>query len=422
MKRKLLAVLLCLALAFSLAACGTSDTGASGNEDEIVLELWYWQSSLNDDLIEQVSEQFPGVRINANKFNSETMEEKVITALASDSPLPDILVMDDWVSNVIPSADKFYNLYDEPFNAAQYKDQYVEWKWKKAETADGETLIGIPIDAGPTAMFYRADLFEAAGLPSDPDEVAALMADWDGALEAAKQMKEKTGVYMFDFTCNLFWMMINQQEQGLVDENNEFIGDQDHVKEAFYTAASFSDYVFGMSDMYGTEWGAALNNGDVAAYCSAIWTIDMLKNNAPDTAGQWRVTSQPGGPGNYGGSCMGIPASCEHPEEAFEVIMWLQNAQNQITQLEENSLFPTNLEALNSEEILSEDEFFGGQVVNSLFVDAVKNIPSQYVGLNYAAYRQYFYDELRLVQDTGKDVDEAWEDALAGCYALEETL
>ena len=102
--------------------------------------------------------------------------------------------------------------------------------------------------------------------------------------------------------------------------------------------------------------------------------------------------------------------------------MWLQNAQNQITQLEENSLFPTNLEALNSEEILSEDEFFGGQVVNSLFVDAVKNIPSQYVGLNYAAYRQYFYDELRLVQDTGKDVDEAWEDALAGCYALEETL
>ena len=148
----------------------------------------------------------------------------------------------------------------------------------------------------------------------------------------------------------------------------------------------------------------------------------MLKNNAPDTAGLWRVASQPGGPGNYGGSCIGIPASCEHPEEAFEVIMWLENAQNQVTQLKENSLFPTNLEALDSPDILSEDEFFGGQVVNSLFVEAVKNIPPQYVGLNYAAYRQYFYDELRLVQDTGKDVDQAWEDALAGCYALEETL
>ena len=148
----------------------------------------------------------------------------------------------------------------------------------------------------------------------------------------------------------------------------------------------------------------------------------MLKNNAPDTAGLWRVTSQPGGPGNYGGSCIGIPATSEHPEEAFEVILWLQNAQNQITQLQENSLFPTNLEALASPDILVEDEFFGDQVVNELFVDAVKNIPSQYVGLNYSAYRQYFYDELRLVQDTGKNVDEAWEDAVASCKALEKTF
>ena len=235
-------------------------------------------------------------------------------------------------------------------------------------------------------------------------------------------MMDTTGVYMFDFTCNLYWMIMNQGELGLVDENDKFVGDQEHAKEAFYTAAAFSDYVFGMPDMYGTEWGAALNNGDVAAYCSAIWTIDMLKNNAPDTAGLWRVTSQPGGPGNYGGSCIGIPATSEHPEEAFEVILWLQNAQNQITQLQENSLFPTNLEALASPDILVEDEFFGDQVVNELFVDAVKNIPSQYVGLNYSAYRQYFYDELRLVQDTGKNVDEAWEDAVASCKALEKTF
>jgi len=170
MKKKMFAMLLCLTILLSMAACSApSSQPASGaasvggeDRDEIVLELWYWQSSLNDELIEQVSEQFPGIRINANKFNSENMQEKVITALASDSPLPDILVMDDWVSNVLPDADKFYNLYDAPFNAAEYRDNYVEWKWEKAETADGSKLIAIPIDAGPTAMFYRADLFEAA--------------------------------------------------------------------------------------------------------------------------------------------------------------------------------------------------------------------------------------------------------------------
>lgn len=409
MKKQVLAVLLGCSLALG---AGTMTAMA---EEPIELELWYWQSSLNDGLLEKVSEVFPNITINANKFNSENMEEKVTMALTTGSDLPDILVMDDWVSALFPNEDQFCDLYD--LGAGDYQDQYVEWKWNKAETADGK-LIGFPIDAGPTAMFYRADLFEAAGLPSDPEEVNEMFATWEGALEAAKQMKETTGVYMFDFTKNLYWMMISQQEQGLVDENNEFIGDSEGAKEAFYTAAAFTDYCFGMPDMYGTEWSAAMANGDVAAYCSAVWTIDMLKNGAPETSGKWRIAQMPGGPGNYGGSCMGIPATSEYPEEAFQVITWLQSAENQLVQLKENSLFPTIIEVLDSEEILKEEEFFGGQLVNGTFAEAAKNIPSQYVGLNYSAYRQYFYDELMLIQ-TGKDVDEAWNDAIANCEMLE---
>lgn len=37
------------------------------------------------------------------------------------------------------------------------------------------------------------------------------------------------------------------------------------------------------------------------------------------------------------------------------------------------------------------------------------------MGLNYSAYRQCFYDELLLVQDTDKNVDDAWNDAMAAC-------
>lgn len=412
--KKSIALSLCFSLMLGVAAPGMAAFAEDANEP-VELELWCWQSSLNDAMLEQVSEVFPNIKVNVNKFNSENMEEKVMTAIASGTDLPDILAMDDWVSTLLPDADKFYNLYD--LGAGDYQDQYVEWKWKKAETVDGK-LIGFPIDAGPTAMFYRADLFEAAGLPTEPEEVTEMFATWDGALEAAKQMKEKTGVSMFDFTKNLYWMMICQQEHNLVDENNQFIGDSEEAKEAFYKAAEFTDYTFGMDSMYGTEWAAAMNNGDVAAYCSAVWTIDMLKNDAPDTAGKWRVAQQPGGPANYGGSCLGIPATSEHPEEAFQVITWLQNAENQIIQLKENSLFPTNLGALDSEEILKEEEFFGGQMVNETFVSAVKNIPSQYIGLKYSSYRQYFYDELMLIQ-TGKDVDEAWNDAVANCEMLE---
>lgn len=407
--KKIIALFICLVMLCTMVP-------ASFAADDVVeLELWYWQSSLNDDLIAKVSEVFPNIKINANKFNSETMQEKVTAAIASNSDLPDILCMDDWVCTLFPDADKFYDLYD--LGAAEYQNNYVEWKWQKAITSDGK-MIGFPIDAGPTVMFYRADLFEEAGLPSEPSDVNEMFATWEGTLEAAKTLKEKTGVSMFDFTKNLYWMMVSQLPNGLVDENNEFIGDSEEAKNAFYTAAAFTDYCFGTDSMYTTEWAAAMNNGDIAAYNSAVWTIDMLKGDAPDTAGKWRIANMPGGPANYGGSCLGIPASSEHAEEAFKVITWLQNAENQVIQLENNSLFPTNIETLNNPAIMKADEFFGGQVINEIFSYATQNIPPQYVGLHYEVYRQYFYDELMLIM-TGKDVDEAWNDAIANCELYE---
>ena len=54
MKKKMFAMLLCLTILLSMAACSApSSQPASGaasvggeDRDEIVLELWYWQSSL----------------------------------------------------------------------------------------------------------------------------------------------------------------------------------------------------------------------------------------------------------------------------------------------------------------------------------------------------------------------------------------
>ena len=55
---------------------------------------------------------------------------------------------------------------------------YLDWKVKQATTLDGK-LIGLPIDVGPTALFYREDVFAKAGLPSDPAKVAEQLKTWD---------------------------------------------------------------------------------------------------------------------------------------------------------------------------------------------------------------------------------------------------
>jgi cellobiose transport system substrate-binding protein len=330
--------------------------------------------------------------------------------------------MDDWIANLMEYSDEFVNLYDEPCNAAEIEDQYVEWKWKKAETVDGK-LIALPMDIGPTCMFYNAALFEAAGLPTDPDEVAEMMSTWDDAFAAAEKLQEATpDVKMFDFLGHIFVATLGQQDQHMIDEEGNFIADQEHIYNAFMTAAAAKPYVYGGDTEWSPEWAAALNNGDVAAFVGAVWMKPEVENAAPDTAGDWRVTAAPGGAGNVGGSAIGITKNCENVETAYKVITWLTNTENQVTSLDELGLFPSLISALDDDSLMYEEEFFGNEVVNKYFVEAAKEIKDLYYPPNYSSYQSVFEQQLLLVQDQDKDPEQAFQDAVEeakGIYDLE---
>ncbi|MCI8318829.1 MAG: extracellular solute-binding protein [Lachnospiraceae bacterium] len=421
MKKRLVSAVLIAAMTMTGAGSLATVSAASSGE-ETVLTLWYWKNSIREELLEQVSEVFPGVKIQAELFAADDIEEKINTTIASGGELPDLLAMDDWIANLLQYEDEFVNLYDAPCNAAEIQDQYVEWKWKKAETVDGK-LIALPMDVGPTCMFYNAALFEAAGLPTDPAEVAALMPTWEDAYAAAQQLQEATpDVKMFDFLGHIFVSTLGQQKQHMIDEEGNFIADQDHIRDAFMTAAAAKPYVYGGDTEWSPEWAAALNNGDVAAFVGAVWMKPEVQDAAPDTAGNWRVTAAPGGAGNVGGSGIGITKSCEDVETAYKVITWLTNKDNQVSSLDDLGLFPSLISALDDESLLYEEEFFGNQIVNEYFVKAAKEINDLYYPPNYSSYQSVFEQQLLLVQDQDKDPEQAFQDAVdeaRGIYDLE---
>ena len=308
--------------------------------------------------------------------------------------------------------DMFVNLYDAPCNAKEIEDQYVEWKWKRAETVDGK-LIALPMDIGPTCMFYNAGLFEAAGLPAEPADVAAAMSTWEDAYAAAEKLQAATpDVKMFDFMGHLFVAALGQQSQHMIDEQGNFIADQDHIREAFMTAVEGKPYVYGGDTEWSSEWAASLNNGDVAAFVGAVWMKPELQDAAPDTAGQWRVTTAPGGAGNVGGSSIGITKDCKNVETAYKVLTWMTNTENQVKSLEQLGLFPSLISALDDPALMYEEEFFGNQVVNEYFIKAAKEISDYYYPPNYSSYQSAFEQQLLLVQDQDKDPEEALADAV----------
>jgi ABC-type glycerol-3-phosphate transport system substrate-binding protein len=80
MKKRLLSAV--LSAVFALTGTTTVFAEDTSTEKEnVTLTLWYWQNSIQDELLEKVSEAFPGVTIDAQKFAADDIEEKINTTM-----------------------------------------------------------------------------------------------------------------------------------------------------------------------------------------------------------------------------------------------------------------------------------------------------------------------------------------------------
>ena len=109
---------------------------------------------------------------------------------------------------------------------------------------DGK-IYCVPWDIGPTVTYYRRDIFEAAGLSSDPEDVSAMVATWDDYLATCKTIKEKTGLPCFsqNKANNYGLMLIDmmwQQGIGFFDETGRVTIEDPEVVAALEKIGEFS--------------------------------------------------------------------------------------------------------------------------------------------------------------------------------------
>lgn len=410
-KRRSLRLLSSLALCIILLAGGCSP-GKPSSETK-TLTLWYWNRSLDDNLIKAVEKEFPGIRINAQKIGGD-FKSKLKTTLAGGTGGPDLVAFNDWVAEFFNSSDRFYDLYE--LGAKDVQKDYLNWKWNLGVTPEGK-MIAMPIDTGPTALFYRADLFEEAGLPADPVEVHRQLSTWEDYLKAGEKLNEAFGgkVKLLDNIGNLYNQMNGQSEHIYFDRNDRFIGEDpsSSVKKAWDTAVQASrSGLAAHVDTFSSEWNASANNSKFASFVGAVWMKEILMEAAPDTAGKWRVARAPGGDGNNGGSFLAIMKTSKYPEESFQVMKWLLNPEHQAQTYENINLFPSAAAALESPAMFREDPFFGNQKTGEIFTESAKNVKSVYFGGRYTNLNGIVHRELKSVALDGKNPDTAWKDAL----------
>ncbi len=368
------------AAATGLSGCGSVSSLGASNE----LSMWTWVGSVNDDLIGHAEKAIPGhenmhlamTRIGTN------YKTKVMTALAGKSLVPDIVAINDDVATYFPNQDQFHDLNE--LGAKDHEADFLPWKWKLGITPENK-MMAYPMDTGPTALFYRTDVFQKAGIDIDPAAVAELAPTWDAYIELGKKLKAAVpGSAITDNITGVYSYALAQQSKRYMTQDGQYIGDQDHIRTAFDLAIRVVKEGLSANAQSGTtDANAVVTNGKLVAYNAAVWWAQLgPKNAAPKTKGLWRVTTAPGGAGNRGGSFLAITKYCKNPEAAFAFISWLEAANNQAQAF-----------------------------LVDVFAASAKGYPGAYFSPYDSIINTPIAAELVNVEVAGKSPDQAWADA-----------
>lgn len=426
------------ASALLLSACNSSGdpSESEGPKEPVTISVSFWGNFGLESLKEKYEAENPHVTIELITDEYGAAHDKLTAALNAGSGAANVSAIDEgFITQFVSRSDDFVNLLD--LGAGQYKENYLPWKWAQAANGDESVVIGLGSDVGGLAMCYRHDLFEAAGLPTDRDEVSAAIGDsWSDFIALGQQYVEGSGGKKFvDNATNVMNPALTQlgTGQAYYNRNNEL--DMDSVKPAFDTALAVIDAGLSANiPAWSTEWNVGFANGDFATLACPAWMMGYIQGQItavdeegnplnPDFAGKWDVADIPGPGGNWGGSFYTVPkqGTANEQQEAYNFVEWLIQADQQIAIFQEVGNLPSQSSLYENEGIQGfTNAFFNDAPVGAIFSKTAADIPGAiYYGPNNQAIRNAVEAVLNEVQAGTVSIADAWSVAVERATAAD---
>lgn len=411
-----------VAVLASAAACSKSSDSGS---DKIVLNVSVFgdQGFGYEDLYQKYMKDHPNITIKEtgkgtglNDYNS-----RLIQYISSGTGAADVVALEEGtIVQFKAQANNFVNLFD--YGAVSLESNFLPWKWKQGQTADGKQLIGLGTDVGSMAICYRKDLFQKAGLPIDRDQVSQLWPDWQKFVETGKQYAAKEKGSKFVDAATNFYNVVLMQMAGASSgytyfnpENKLVLDSNPDVKKAWDTTVGMinSDLSAGLKS-FDTTWNSGFKTAAFATVACPAWMTGTIKAQAGDDAkGKWDIAKAPGSGGNWGGSFLAVPKQSKHPKEAAELAKYLTSVEGQIDVFTKLGNLPSSTRALQDPAVLgAKNEYFSNAPVGQIFAAGANALKPVYLGPKNQAVRDEVENALRSVDQKQSNADQAWQTAV----------
>ncbi len=352
-------------------------------QEATTLRIWVWD--INKPIVEasiaSFQEAHPDVEVIVDDLGNQNVYDRGLAGCAAGGlDLPDIYLIENNEAPVFWAQfpDCFADL--RQYGAEDIYGLFPEFKW--TELMVGETVYALPFDMGPTAVFYRTDIWEEAGL--NPDDIET----WDDFIAAGHTIQETVdeNLMLASFgkggDDDWFRMLANQAGCFYFDlEGSEVTVNQPGCVTAFETLGNLWD----AGVLFNGGWDEqlqAISNNDVASSYFGSWYAGVIQSNSPEQSGLWGVFPTPalteGGvrASNLGGSAFAIPASSQNQELAYEFLLnLLTNQEVAESTLLDYGLSVSLLSVSDSEAVQQPVEFFGGQAIWETIYSSASEVP-----------------------------------------------
>ncbi|KQV14262.1 MULTISPECIES: ABC transporter substrate-binding protein [unclassified Kitasatospora] len=401
--------------ALLVTGCSSAGTGSDDPNAKITLSVGdfgtfgYKEAGLFDEY----TKAHPNITITENSTTQEGDYWTALQTRLSGGGLDDIQALE--LSRIaLATSEQLSGAFTDLSKAQGVeKEAYLPWKWQQATTAQGKT-IGLGTDVGPMAICYRQDLFQAAGLPSDPAAVSALWAgDWAKYVEVGRQYQAKApkGSFFMDTASGLYNGVVSSNAEQYYRKGKMVYQDSAGVLKGWQLAAEAvkAGVTQGLKE-FDTPWQTAFSNSTFATTVCPSWQqANIEKYSGPGNAGKWNIAQAPAA-GNWGGSFLAVPASGKHVAQAQALVVWLTAPEQQAKVFQKVGNIPANQKAYALPGVTDfTNPYIGPKApTGQIFSTAAKAITPAETGPHHGDLHGAFSNGVLLMEQNNKSADEAW--------------